>query len=87
MKRDLTGVRLAEDAEHLHVAATPHRCNLARQTALTDARWRYHADHTAMAIDSAVQQALQGGRLPPAPTRFDCARPVARCRSPTPNSR
>ena len=35
------------------------------QTALADARWPHHADHSAVAVDCAVQQALNGGHLPP----------------------
>ena len=45
--------------------ATRHRRNLTHQTALADARWPHHTDHSAMAIDCAVQQALDGGHLPP----------------------
>jgi hypothetical protein len=46
--------------------ATRHRRHLAHQTALTDARRPHHADHRAVAVDRAVQQALDGGYLPPA---------------------
>src|SRR5438067_381941 len=35
MERDLTGVRLTESGEHLHITVTSHRCNLTHQTALT----------------------------------------------------
>ena len=65
MEGDLAGVRLAEGGEHLDTAATRHRRNLAHQTALADARWPHHADHRAVAVDCTVQQALDGGHLPP----------------------
>jgi hypothetical protein len=45
--------------------ATRHRRDLSRHTALSDARWPHHTDHSTVAIDCAVQQALDGGQLPP----------------------
>jgi hypothetical protein len=65
MEWDLAGVRLAESGEHLHTALSSHRCNLSGQSALTNARWPRDADHTAMAVECTVQQALDGGHLPP----------------------
>ena len=65
MEGDLAGVRLAEGGEHLHATATRHRRHLAHQTALADAGWPHHTDHSAVAVDCAVQQALDGGHLPP----------------------
>ena len=65
MEGDLAGVRLAEGGEHLHTTGARHRRHLAHQTALADARWPHHTDHRAVAVDCAVQQALNGGHLPP----------------------
>ena len=65
MEGDLAGVRLAEGGEHLDARDGCHRRDLAHQTALADARWPHHADHSAVAVDCAVQQALDGGHLPP----------------------
>ena len=45
--------------------ASRHRRHLAHQTALADARWPHHTDHRAVAVDCTVQQALNGGHLPP----------------------
>src|SRR5271166_305996 len=67
MEGELAGMRLTERGERLHTAATRHTRHLANQTALADARWSYHADHSAVPVDGAVQQALDGGHLP-APT-------------------
>ena len=57
-------MRLAKGGEHLHAATARHRRNLADQTALANARWPHHADHSAVAVDRTVQQALNGGHLP-----------------------
>ena len=65
MEGDLAGVRLAEGGEHLHTTAdapspTPRapdgssRCPVA-----------HHTDDRAVALDRTVQQALNGGHLPP----------------------
>src|SRR5262245_35486555 len=67
MEGDLTSVRLAEDAEHLHFASGCHRSDFTHQTALAYAGRTHHADHSAVAIDRAVQKALDGGHFP-APT-------------------
>ena len=86
------GTSLACDSQKAVNTSTPrgggHRRDLAHQTALADARWAHHADHRAVAVDGAVQQALDGGHLP-APTDQsrlstpDSAMPV----SGTPSSR
>ena len=67
---------------------TSHRRQLAHQTALADARWPHHANHSAVAIDCAVQQASQR-RTSPTADRPDSTQHArrARCRSPMPNSR
>ena len=65
MEGDLAGVRLAEGGEHLNTTGGCHHRNLTHQTALADARRSHHADHSAVAVDSPVQQALNGGHLPP----------------------
>ena len=85
---DLAGVRLAEGGEHLHTTAVRHRRHLAHQTALADARWPHHADHRAVAIDRAVQQALNGGHLPPPTDQIrlstpDSAMPFTHAQQPT----
>jgi hypothetical protein len=65
MEGDLTGVRLAEGGEHLHTASTRHGRHLAHQTALTDTGRTHHPDHSAVALNCTVQQAVNGGHLPP----------------------
>src|SRR6202022_1453813 len=65
MEGDLAGVRLTEGGENFPTLSARPRCNLTHQTALTDAGWPHHADHSAVAIDRAIQQALDGGHLPP----------------------
>ena len=87
LEGDLAGVRLAEGGEHFHAAATRHRSHLAHQTALTNASWPHHADHRAVAIDGAVQQALDSGhlRLPTDQIRLSTpgsALPVAHAQQP-----
>ena len=42
-----------------------HRRHLTHQTALANARRPHHADHRAVAVDGALQQALSGGHFPP----------------------
>src|SRR6516165_4340308 len=64
MEGHLAGVRLAECGEHLHAMATRHRRSLTHETALTDARRPYETYDCAVAIDRALQQALNGGHLP-----------------------
>ena len=73
--------------EHLDTAGGRHRGDLAHQTALADARWSHHADHRAMAIDRAVQQASTAAISQRRPTRFDSARPTSRSRRAMPSSR
>ncbi len=65
MEGDLAGVRLAEGGEHLDTTGGRHRRHLAHQTALADARWPHHTDDSAVAVDCTVQQAFNGGHLPP----------------------
>ena len=65
MEGDLAGVRLAEGSKHLDTTGGCHRRHLAHQTALADARWPHHTDHRAMALHCPVQQARNGGQLPP----------------------
>ncbi len=65
MEGDLPRVRLAKGSEHPHITPTRNRCDLTRQTALADAGWPDHTDHSTVAIDCAVQQTLDGGQLPP----------------------
>jgi hypothetical protein len=65
MEGDLARVRLAEAGEHFDTATACHRRNLAHETALADARWADHADHSAVAVDCTIQQPLHGRHLPP----------------------
>ena len=63
------GTWLVCDSQKVVNTSTPrstrHRRNLAHQTALADAGWPHHADHRAVAVDRTLQQALDGGHLPP----------------------
>jgi hypothetical protein len=61
---DLAGVRLAESRKHLHAALTRHHRHLAHQPALANAGCALHADHRAVPIDRALQQAFHGGQFP-----------------------
>jgi hypothetical protein len=61
---DLAGVGFAECGEHLDITGSCHRRDFTHQAALTDARWPHHTDHRAVAVDCAVQQALNGGHFP-----------------------
>src|ERR1700682_3509651 len=65
MERDLAGVRLAEGRAHLDTTGRSHSRKLSHETAFTNSRRPYHTDHSAVAVDRTVQQALDGGQLPP----------------------
>ena len=86
------GTLLVCDSQKVVNTSTPRPAaiadSFAHQTALADARRSHHADHSAVAIDCAVQQAVDGGHLPP-PTdqsRLGDAR-HARAIVPMPSSR
>ena len=61
---NLRGVRLAEDGEHFNTTGGGLRSNFAHETALTDTRRTHDADHSAVAVYCAIQQALDSGHLP-----------------------
>jgi hypothetical protein len=79
---NLAGVRFAEGHEHFHTTQSGRSRNLADQTAFPDTGLTDHADHRAVALDCTVQQAFNGGHLPPPTHQIrlstpDAAMPVA----------
>ena len=70
-------MRLAKRGEHLHATGTRHRRNFTHETALADARWPHHADHSAVALNCTLQQVVDGGHLPPPPDQSRLSTPDA----------
>ena len=64
MKRDVTGMRLAEGPKHLDPVTARHRRRLPGRAALADARRSHHVHDATAAIDRAVHHGVKGRHLP-----------------------
>ena len=65
MEGDLAGVRLAEGGEHLDTTGSLPWPKARAPDGFFRCQAPHHADHSAVALDCTVQQALDGGHLPP----------------------